>query len=69
MIKINLLHSEESKTERTRFLHVLHEMILFRFRETILAKAGTISMREVFREFRSRDPSYEHYIERLTTRF
>lgn len=42
---------------------------MFRFRETILAKGGTISMREVFREFRSRDPNYGHYIERLTTQF
>ncbi|CAF0961394.1 unnamed protein product [Adineta steineri] len=40
-----------------------------RFRETILARGGTISMRELFREFRSRDPSYEHYIQRLTTQF
>ncbi|CAF0844284.1 unnamed protein product [Rotaria sordida] len=40
-----------------------------RFRETILARGGTISMRELFREFRSRDPSYEYYIQQLTTKF
>ncbi|CAM4869917.1 unnamed protein product [Rotaria socialis] len=40
-----------------------------RFRETILARGGTIGMQELFREFRSRDPSYEHYVQRLTTQF
>ncbi|CAF2699093.1 unnamed protein product [Rotaria sp. Silwood2] len=40
-----------------------------RFRETILARGGTISMRELFREFRSRDPNYEHYVQQLTTKF
>ncbi|UJR33316.1 hypothetical protein I4U23_020766 [Adineta vaga] len=38
-----------------------------KFRDTILARGGTVSMRELFREFRSREPSYEHYIRRLTT--
>ncbi|CAF0730096.1 unnamed protein product [Adineta ricciae] len=38
-----------------------------KFRSTILARGGTVSMRELFREFRSREPNYEHYIQRLTT--
>lgn len=38
-----------------------------KFRETILAKGGSISMRDIFREFRSREPNYDHYIQRLTT--
>ena len=41
--------------------------VCFRFRSTILARGGTVSMRELFREFRSREPNYEHYIQRLTT--
>ncbi|CAF0834031.1 unnamed protein product [Didymodactylos carnosus] len=35
-----------------------------RFRDTILARGGSISMRELFREFRGREPIYDHYIQK-----
>ena len=42
---------------------------LCRFRETILAKGGTVSMRQLFREFRSREPNFDHYLHHLKTRY
>jgi Zn-dependent oligopeptidase len=47
----------------------LFRFCISRFRETILARGGTVSMRELFRQFRARDPNYEHYTQRLTTQF
>lgn len=53
----------------TIFYAMFTVFTVFRFRETILARGGAISMRDLFREFRSRDPSHDHYIKQLTTQF